>query len=161
MDFVMPAKPIVAAGELPIGQELIKDIPTTGPARVEDVSTLEVVDRPVKGAKFDLLRFMEEPVKVVVHRSADKTVDPVVEVWNGGVRQMFIRGAPITVKRKFIEVLARSRDLKYDQQVYVDKGSGEAVNRMIPVVGLKYAFDVLEDRNPDGRAWLQNLLQEV
>lgn len=158
---LMPAKPLVKAGELPVGQKIAKQIPTDGDARIEDESDIEIVDRPLQATKAELLRFMEEPVKVVVHRTADKLADPVVEVWNGGIRQMFIRGVPIVVKRKFVELLARARDIKYEQQVYVDKGNGEAVNRMIPVIGLKYAFDVLEDRNPRGPDWLKNILQEV
>ncbi len=156
---VTPSKPLEAGAEK-IGQKIIKTIPADGPARVEDESSIEVVDRPVGNTKLDLLKFMEEPVTVLVHRTADKTADPVVEVWNGGVRQMFIRGQKQTVKRKFIEILARARDMKYEQDVQIDRSTGDAINRMIPVIGLKYTFEVIEDMNPNGRSWLQNLLQE-
>ena len=75
--------------------------------------------------------------------------------------QRFIRGQKQTVKRKFVEVLARARDVTYDQDIGVDRSTGEAVQRMIPRIGLKYPFDVLEDPSPQGRAWLQALLQDA
>lgn len=157
---VTPSKP-VEAGAQSVGQKIIKTIPADGPARIESESEIEVIERPVRNPKLELLKFMEEPVTVVVHKTADKVADPVVEVWNGGVRQMFIRGHKQVVKRKFVEVLARARDLKYEQEVHVDKSTGDAVNRMIPVEGLKYPFDIVEDKNPEGRAWIQSLLQEA
>ncbi len=156
---VTPNKPL-EAGAQKIGQKIALDIPTTGPARIEPESDLEVIDRPVPNTKLELLKFMEEPVTVIVDKSANKTDSPIVEVWNGGIRQVFVRGMKQTVKRKFIEVLARAREIHFDEQVYVDKGTHEAVNRMIPMIGLRYPFRVIEDGNPNGAAWLENLLQE-
>lgn len=156
---VTPNKPL-EAGAQKIGQKIALDIPTTGPARIEPESDIEVIERPVPSTKLELLKFMEEPVTVMIHRSADKQTSAIVDVWNGGVHQAFIRGRPQVVKRKFVEVLARSREIGYSEEVFVDRSTGEAVNRMIPNEGLKYPFEVIEDKNPNGRAWLQNLLQE-
>jgi len=157
---ITPSKPL-EAGAQKIGQKIALDIPTTGPARIEPESDIEVVDRPVRNEKLEMLKFMEEPVKVVIHKSGDKQAAAIIEVWNGGVHQAFIRGRPQVVKRKFVEILARTRELGYTDEVYVDRSTGEAVNRLVPSEGLKYPFDVLEDSNPNGRAWLQNLLQEI
>lgn len=156
---VKPSKPLEAAAQK-IGQGIALNIPTTGPARVETDTDIEVIERPLPEGKAEILAFMEEPVTVVVHKSADKLAPPTVTVWNGGTPQTFVRGMRQTVKRKFVEILARTREIRYDEEVFVDKSTHEAVNRMIPNEGLKYNFDIVEDRNPRGRVWLQNLLQE-
>jgi hypothetical protein len=161
MENVVRNKPLIRAGEEKVGQAIAMNIPVDGPARIEAESEIEVVDRPVTNNKLDLLKFMEEQVTVVVHRTADKMATPVPEVWVNGVVQRFVRGQKQVVKRKFVEALARARDLQYEQEVGVDRNTGEAMNRMVPVVGLKYPFDVLEDSNPKGRAWVQSLLQEA
>lgn len=150
------------ASELPVGQPITKEIPLDGPARVVDDGVIEIPESPMNRfeEKAKMLSFMEEPIKVLVHRSGDKQAANIAEVWNGGIRQAFIRGVPIVVKRKFVEVLARAREITYDQDVGVDRNTGEAVQRMIPRIGLKWPFDVLEDPNPLGRAWLQSLIQE-
>ncbi|MCK4789179.1 MAG: hypothetical protein KAV87_35885, partial [Desulfobacteraceae bacterium] len=61
--------------------------------------------------------FMNERVTIEVHPSAeDGSIEVVVPSVNG-VNQPIIRGNAQSVKRKFVEALARSRLTKYIQKV--------------------------------------------
>jgi hypothetical protein len=155
---IQPSKPLEADAEQ-IGQRRERRIPITGEARIES-DDIEVIDRVPPQDTLKTLAFMEELVTVVVHKSHEKNAEAVVTIWNDGRSQPFVRGVPNMVKRKFVECLARAKLTVFDQDVHVDRSTGEGVNRMIPNTGLKYPFDVIQDKNPRGRAWLQSILAE-
>lgn len=144
-----------------IGQDRAADFSTTSQRVRRDDRIVEPVDGPVGQEFFDELKFMEEPVEVMVHESAADNVSPIVEVFHNGVPQRFLRGQVQTVKRKFVEVLARAKKTGYSQQVYADRLSGEAVQRMIPHTALQYPFNIVSDKNPLGSAWLRKILAEA
>lgn len=151
-------KPI-DVGAQKIGQDSPRDLSTTGPAEL-DPPLIEVVDGPNWKDKAAALAFMEEPVKVVVHTSSDKNAEFIVEVWNNGKAQRFLRNVPIVVKRKYVEALARGKTVSYTQEHYKDDNGADAI-RNIPSVSLRYPFSVIEDSNPNGNAWLQKILNEA
>jgi hypothetical protein len=139
-----------------IGQDHPRELPATGPARVES-AIIEVVDGPEWKEHAAALAFAEELVEVIVHPTTDKQQNIVVEIWNNGRVQRFIRGQPIVVKRKYVEVMARSKEISYTQETYKD-GNGDDAIRMIPHTAVRYPFSVLVDKNPNGAAWLQQVL---
>lgn len=144
-----------------IGQDRPRRMKSTGPARGSlEAAHVEVVDRPVSKEKLDMLAFMEEPVTVMVHQDTNPLADPLPTVWNGGVRQSFPRGKNHTVKRKFVEVLARLKKTSYTQRK--EKGENDVETYInIPHTALLYPFNVVEDKNPRGRAWLQAIFNEA
>jgi hypothetical protein len=142
-----------------VGQDKPRDMPSTGEARIE-ASEIELVDGPDWKKKAEALAFMEEPVEVMVHETADKNAETIVEVFNSGRRQMFIRGQVQTVKRKFVEVLARAKHTVYRQERYKDHEGNDAI-RNIPMTALRYPFSIVSDTNPKGRDWLKKILAEA
>lgn len=129
-----------------------------------DPPQIEVSNRPLDEymkKKADILAFMEEEVEVEVEETADPTATPIPEVCNGGDRnrQYFIRGVRQKVKRKYIEVLARARQIKYTQEVYVDE-HGLKAYRHIPRSVPAYQFRVYGD-SAKGEEWLRKLLKEA
>jgi hypothetical protein len=119
---------------------------------------IEIVDRVVTGDEYSLDAFMHEPMTVMVHDSTDENDAELVYVSVNGNRQFFLRGQPQTVKRYFVERLARAKMTTYKQNL--DDRLGESMNNMIPHHALRFPFSVVEDKNPRGAAWLRNLLAE-
>lgn len=145
--------------EQKVGQDNPRDLPTEGPAEIEP-ALIEPVYGPDWKSKADLLQFMEEPVEVMVHETTDKNAELIVQSWNGGRSQFFIRGQPQICKRKFVEVLARSKITAYRQEHYKDDNGADAI-RNIPMTALRYPFSVIRDNNPRGADWLRAILSEA
>lgn len=103
--------------------------------------------------------FMNELVTVTVHSTTDENQAPHIIVNCNGVNQPIIRGYPTQVKRKYVEILARMKETKYTQ-VTPNPAAPDATE-MRARHGLAYPFEVTEDANPRGRAWLQNVLAEA
>jgi len=103
--------------------------------------------------------FMNELVTVMVHSTTDENQPNHVVVNCNGMNQPLIRGVPTTVKRKYVEILARMKETKYTQ-VTRNASAPEQID-MIARHGLSFPFDLVEDKNPRGRAWLQNVLAEA
>lgn len=123
------------------------------------VPVIESVDRPVDKKWAEAMAFNEEVIEVVVHTTSDKTAEKIVEVFNNGIRQMFIRGEKQKVKRKFVEVLARAKQTNYgNQQIKTD--NGEEVYVYPASTALRYPFSVVNDPNPRGIDWLKSVLAE-
>ena len=103
--------------------------------------------------------FMNELVTVMVHSTTDENQPNHVVVNCNGMNQPLIRGVPTTVKRKYVEILARMKETKYTQ-VTRNPSAPDQID-MVARHGLSYPFDLVEDKNPRGRAWLQNVLAEA
>jgi len=104
--------------------------------------------------------FMEEMVRIEIMSSTNEN-DPTHVILNvNGVNQPVFRGVPTDLRRKFVEVLARMKQTSYSQRA-TDYINPERSNELIPRTGLAYPFQVLEDRNPKGAAWLRAILAEA
>jgi hypothetical protein len=102
--------------------------------------------------------FMHEMVEVMVHSSTDENQAPNVIVNCNGTNQVIMRGVPTTIRRKYLEILARMKETKYSQ-VTRNPAAPDQID-MIARHGLAYPFELIHDSNPRGRAWLQNVLAE-
>lgn len=149
----------IDAAEQQVGQDRPRDMPSTGPARIED-ALIEPVDGPNWQAKAAELAFMEEPVDVLVHESTDPRAEPIVQVGVNGRNQFFVRGQSQTVRRKFVERLARAKRTSYTQQRYKDENGNDAI-RNVPHTALEYPFSIVRDQNPRGGDWLKKVLAEA
>lgn len=137
-------------------------------AKKDSVSGMEIVDdAPIietvaESRDFRALAadeaFMNEMVEVLVHSSTDENQAPHVIVNCNGTNQPIIRGVPTTIRRKYLEILARMKETKYSQ-VTRNPAAPDQID-MIARHGLAYPFELLSDANPRGRAWLQNVLAE-
>lgn len=120
---------------------------------------VEVVDRVLGKDKFEEEAFMNEKVTIMLADSTDPNDTELVQIGVNGRNQFFRRGFPQTVRRCYVERLARMKRTSYSQDL--DERKGESVyNTMRPHHALKYPFTVVEDQNPKGAAWLRNLLAE-
>lgn len=107
------------------------------------------------------MRFNEERVIVLVHPEPDsKYPEPCISIWNDGRHQLFPRGMNITVARKFLEVLARAKPVRYDNVEYMDENGIRAV-KYPRRVSHRFPFSVIRDDNPRGAAWLARICAEA
>jgi hypothetical protein len=102
--------------------------------------------------------FMNEMVTVMVHSSTDENQSPHVILNCNGTNQPLMRGVPSTIRRKYVEILAHMKETKYSQ-VTRNPAAPDQID-MIARHGLAYPFELMEDANPRGRAWLNNVLAE-
>lgn len=148
-------------GDHTIGQDRPRIMKSRGPARQSlESAVIEPVDRVVSKKKLDALAFNEELITIRIADATNENDNPIPAVWNGGVSQYFERGKEQTVKRKFVEVLARMKRTVYRQDKVKD-ANGDSTYRQIPQTALVYPFSVIEDPNPRGSAWLRALLNEA
>lgn len=147
------------AQEQQVGQDAPRVMKSTGPARdALESAGFQVVDRPVDLEKLAMLAFMEEPVTVFIHQTADKNAEKVFEIFNNGQVEIFRRGETKTVKRKFVNELATRKITTYTQERRQNTMTGIMEDVQLPSTALRYPFSVTEDGHPRGRDWLDATL---
>lgn len=129
---------------------------------IEIIDDTPVVETVAESKDFHQLAsdeaFMNELVTVLVHSTTDENQSPHVILNCNGVNQPMIRGTPQLIKRKYLEILARMKETKYSQRTI-----NPAVPDQIEMVarhGYAYPFEVIDDKNSRGRAWLSNIMAE-
>lgn len=105
------------------------------------------------------LAFMEERVMIRVHPTSEKNAVQVIETFNDGVPQRFVRGHWTICKRKFVEVLARAKPFSVATPEITD-GNGDRTTAIQTTNGQLYPFE-MRDSNPHGQAWLMHILNEA
>lgn len=103
--------------------------------------------------------FMEEFITIMVHPQAGDNAATHVTLNVNGVNQPVFFGHPVTIRRKYVEVLARMKETSYSQQA-ANFMNPEISNALIPRSSLVHPFSVVEDKNPKGGAWLAHILSE-
>ncbi len=132
---------------------------TVGVEITDDTPTVEPVSKNIDFKKLAAEEsFMNEPVVVLIHSTTDENQAPHVIVNCNGINQPIVRGTPTEVKRKYVEILARMKETKYTQ--VTPNPAAPDVSEMRARSGLAYPFDLVEDKNPKGKAWLNNVLAE-
>jgi hypothetical protein len=101
----------------------------------------------------ELEAFMNEPVTILLSDSSDENAQPYAITSVNGTTRVAPRNVEVTLPRSHVEVLARCKETKYKPQPE-NMANPELSNRPIPTTVPVYPFQVIEDRNPKGRAWL-------
>jgi hypothetical protein len=104
--------------------------------------------------------FMAERVKVMIMATTDANAPPYADLSVNGVKAVVRRNVPTTISRAHLEVLARMKETRVTQQV--NDGQREiGMESLRGSTALCYPFQVVEDKNPKGNAWLQHILAEA
>lgn len=155
----MARRKVLDTHDFKVGQDKPRDMPSTGPARIDPIE-VEPVEGPANKAFLDELAFLEEEITIKVMDTTDKTAIPIPEVGVNGRRQFFIRNRVQTVKRKFVEALSRAKITSYTQEEYLDDAGNRSI-RNVPHTTLAFPFQVVEDKSPNASAWLRKILAEA
>lgn len=151
---------VLDTSEHQVGQDGVSELKQKGDTVVLEKPEIDVVDGPRALAKAEELAFMEEPVTVTVGLTNDRNETQIVTIGVQGRNQNFIRGEPITVRRKFVEGLVRAKPTGYRNEEYVNS-EGDKAFRYPSTTGLRYPFVVNRDDNPRGADWLRKILAEA
>ena len=161
----------IHTSDFPVGQAPTIDMSGEGPIERGEIVT--PLDGPLSMDQVEPLAFAEESVTILINPSAEKNAPLTVDCWvNGKGAEVFLNGKwqefgwlpvnrPVTTKRKYVEVLARS---KMDN-VTTDVGSSEEErprNNIVRNTSVKSQFSVLADSNKRGlgHEWLMRLMAE-
>ena len=143
------------------GHQVIgSDEPGAPSVIITDDQSIEPVVAREMGKGFDekiaLEAFMQERVSVEIHETTDENLPPNFLLNVNGLNQLMFRGQVQSVRRMFIESLARCKETKYRQEV--DPIHLEKTN-MVPRHAYTYPFNVIND-TPKGKAWLAAIRAE-
>ena len=136
-----------------------------------DPFELEPADEAaLKQEYLEALKFMDEPVKIIISQGTERGAPLTVDCWvNGRGAEIWLNGKwavsgwlpvnmEIITKRKYLENLLRSKPTSY--QTVVGKPGDEVIrNASVPTTTLRNQISLLEDKNPLGRAWFQSVVQ--
>ncbi len=128
---------------------------------LDELTTAGAALEPVGNMGMDAIEleaFMNEPVGIYVHPTKEKGSLDVITPSVNGVNQPIVRGQRVSVKRKYVEALARCHSLRYEQQVQ-NPSQPENI-QMVEMKVPDYPFDVTRD-TPKGKAWLRAVYQSV
>lgn len=161
----------INTGDMDIGQSATVNIDD----RLENNDESQVVVASVSSLKKEHLAdlaFMEEPVTISINKGTEKFPAKVVPCWvNGKGAEQLHNGkwmvcgwlpvnTPVTTRRKYVEVLARSKVDSYE--VKTVKHDDHEDNIAIPNASSRYPFSVLHDpAGAKGYEWLSRILREV
>lgn len=109
--------------------------------------------------------FMAEFVTIRMHIDTTPGKLPMVMPQVNGVNQPIPKGVPVRIRRKYLEILARNKREDYEQvamsmEDVVRLPENVNTNRMVGTSMLIDGFEVIEDKNPIGREWLNKILLE-
>jgi len=116
----------------------------------------------------DEIAFNEEPVVIRLDPSTEANAATAIPIWvNGKGCEVYFKGrwfelpyipvsVELTVKRKYLAVLIKAKQDKITTD-FGKPGDETPMNRINRFTSAYQAFQVLEDRNPKGRAWLTEM----
>lgn len=130
------------------------------------------IDKEINDPALKEEEFLNEPVTILINRSMEKNFAPrctdliaINGVWaemlvNGRWLKMgyLPRGKAITIKRKYVEVLARARYDSFQTEV-LQPVNEDPINNVSSVANYTLPFQMIKDENqPKGQEWLEKLL---
>jgi hypothetical protein len=151
----------VTSEDLPVAPE--KTVSFDNGTRKEEGSEIIIESGAANfSEKAAMLAFMEEEVRVIISEADGK--NPETHVFlavngigpgPGGVKWV-PRGVEVSMKRKFLNVLAGARQVKYTNYEETNT-EGVRESKQRATANDRYPFSVVEDQNPRGIHWLREL----
>ena len=139
-------------------RELRQPTPKTLAEMGQSDTDVEVVTNAGLKDPVEFDAFMNEEVEILVHKGRNESDLDVIVPSVNGKNQPIIRGLAQRVKRKYVEVLARSHTIRYTQKVPDASNPAAFVMEAKPIPD--YPFDVREDSRR-GKKWLDAIYASI
>jgi hypothetical protein len=151
--------------------EQASDIILTSTSEIDRAEVVAPLEASEQTSYMDELAFMEEPVTINIHPSQEENAPLSIPIWvNGRGAEILHEGKwipatyipvdrEITIKRKYLESLARAKPTNIKTNV-IEMPGQDPVNKIGRHTFMKYPFTLIDDKNPRGRAWLNKVLSE-
>jgi hypothetical protein len=116
----------------------------------------------------DELKFMEEQVTIRIEPSSDRNAAGAMPIWcNGKPAEVYQNGRwdeigylpvgrVLIVRRKVLEIIIRAKVDTVQTQI-IGQDSERPNNVVSRFTSPVHSFSIIEDRNPRGAAWVQEL----
>jgi len=152
---------IAHTADMEVGQQGagVLHMPPLDQPIVRESIEIEPVTAPLTKTDFDELMFMEELVKIRVEPLTEKNPRKIIDLYVNGKAEWVPVGRPWIMRRKFVEVLARSKPINVQTKHEQPEESLDPQNEVIRTTSAQFPFSVLED-TPRGIAWLNKLMAE-
>ena len=108
---------------------------------------------------FAEMMFMEELVKIRVEPLNEKNPRKMIDLYVNGKAEWVPVGRPWIMRRKYVEVLARSKPMSVQTKHESAEESLNPQNEVIRTTSSQFPFSVLEDTQR-GIEWLNRLMAE-
>lgn len=148
-----------AAAELHSDDLPIRDVPEfDSDDRSADVivASADMLNKDYTGE----LAFMEDMVTVYLNRGRERH-SPLFEQFGVNGRIIWIEvEKPTNVKRKYVEVMARSMPVDITTQSGEVSDDSLTFNRVNRHLSANFSFSILNDPSPKGAAWLAKVRRE-
>lgn len=108
----------------------------------------------------DALAFGEEMVTIRLERGREKNAPKLLDFYVNGVVKWVPVGQPVTLQRKYVEVIARAQPYAVNTEVD-EEGPDGPVNRVTRSASAMFPFSVIRDPNPCGFDWLTKVMQSA
>jgi len=136
-------------------------LPTLDP--IDTLADRETIIQPaddfLQNARFLQAAFMEDVMTIRIERGREKHAPQWVDVHVNGVVQWIRIGVKQNIKRKFVEVLARSQPFSVETS-HGNSSEERPQNRVMRNSFAQYPFSVQHDPSPLGDEWLQRIFGE-
>lgn len=157
--------------DMPIKQHDSFTLPDLDQALERDSDVEIMTEKQLMKSRMEALAFNEEPIMIRIEPSSEKNAPKCVDCWvNGKGAEVFDThdnrwyaygalpvGKIIITRRKYVEVLARSKRDDVSTEV-VGRETERPENKVHRSTSQRAVFTVIDDRNPKGAEWLQRLL---
>src|SRR5690606_30733327 len=110
--------------------------------------------------------FLEEELTITIAEATDKNQERYVFCAINGKgpgpngTPWLPRNTPIKIARKYVQMLAQSRPVRYRNNDYLDPTTGEHKSEQVASSATRYPCTVVHDPNPEGHAWLARILSQ-
>ncbi len=147
--------------DMPVGQQGAGTLvmPPLDVAIERDSPEIEPVGASLTKSDFDEVMFMEELVKIRIEPLTEKNPRKIIDLYVNGKAEWVPVGRPWIMRRKYVEVLARSKPISVQTKHEQPEEALDPQNEVIRSSSAQFPFSVLQD-TPRGIAWLNKIMAE-
>lgn len=146
-------------GDMEVGQPSDLIIPAEG-VIAREPEAIAVLDKPLNKAYADDLAFGEDVLDIMLQPSSEENAPMIIDVYVNGEAKWIPVGERVQLKRKFVEVLMRSKPISI-QTNHEDIGSKMVQNRVIRNQRSKYPLSIIHDPSPKSAEWQRRTMMEA
>jgi len=147
--------------DMEVGQQTAGNfvLPDLDQPIIRESIEIEPVVNSLTKSDFDEMMFMEELVKIRVEPLQEKNPRKMIDLYVNGKAEWVPIGRPWIMRRKYVEVLARSKPMSVQTKHESAEESLNPQNEVIRTTSSQFPFSVLQD-TPRGVEWLNRIMAE-
>ena len=147
--------------DMAVGQQTAGNfiLPPLDQPIIREPIEIEPVAAPLTTSDFEEMMFMEELVKIRVEPLTEKNPRKIIDLYVNGKAEWVPVGRPWIMRRKYVEVLARSKPISVQTKHEQPEEALDPQNEVIRSSSAQFPFSVLQD-TPRGIAWLNKIMAE-